>query len=221
MRTKRAFSATFAAWARTSSGSVIGRGRLGSGAVVRLATHDDIPAITEALVDAFADDPLAVWAMPSNRRRPAQSRRFYVQRLRTLLAEEMVFCDDARTGAALWAPHDRWRTSVAELARMRIWTRRSPVFLAGARQMEERHPEEPHYYLNILGVSPDAQGQGLGSQLLAPMLERCDREGVPAYLESSKERNLAFYGRHGFRVTGEMRFPRGGPPLWFMWRDPC
>ena len=51
------------------------------------------------------------------------------------------------------------------------------------------------------------------------MLERCDREGVGAYLESSKERNVAFYGRHGFRVTGETRFPRG-PRLWLMWRDP-
>jgi hypothetical protein len=51
------------------------------------------------------------------------------------------------------------------------------------------------------------------------MLDRCDSEGVGAFLESSKERNIAFYARHGFRVTSEVRFP-GGPPLWLMWRDP-
>ncbi len=54
---------------------------------------------------------------------------------------------------------------------------------------------------------------------MEPMLQRCDDEGVGAYLESSKERNVAFYGRHGFRVTRELRFPRG-PRLWLMWRDP-
>ena len=186
---------------------------------VRAATDEDVPALCEALARAFHDDPIGVWALPSERRRAAQSKRFYRERMRTLLEEEMVFCDEARTGAALWAPHDRWRAPLGELARMRIWTRRSHLFLAGAHRMEQAHPKEPHYYLNVLGVSPESQGQGLGSRLLAPMLERCDREGVPAYLESSKERNLAFYGRHGFRVTGDVTFPRG-PRIWAMWRDP-
>ena len=55
---------------------------------------------------------------------------------------------------------------------------------------------------------------------MAPVLERCDDEGVPAYLESSKEKNVPYYERHGFRVTGELRLPKDGPPLWAMWRDP-
>ena len=55
----------------------------------------------------------------------------------------------------------------------------------------------------ILGVEPDAQGQGLGSQVLRPMLDRCDSEGVPAYLESSKATNVPFYERHGFRNIEE------------------
>ena len=51
------------------------------------------------------------------------------------------------------------------------------------------------------------------------MLEACDRDEVPAYLESSKERNVAFYARHGFRVTEEIELPKG-PPVWLMWREP-
>jgi hypothetical protein len=51
------------------------------------------------------------------------------------------------------------------------------------------------------------------------VLDDCDRNEVGAYLESSKESNLAFYGRHGFRVTDELTLP-DGPVIWSMWRDP-
>jgi hypothetical protein len=55
--------------------------------------------------------------------------------------------------------------------------------------------------------------------MMAPVLEQCDRDGLGAYLESSAERNIDFYARHGFRVTDERRLPRG-PRLWPMWREP-
>ncbi len=54
---------------------------------------------------------------------------------------------------------------------------------------------------------------------MAPVLEECDRDGIPAYLESSRESNLAYYARFGFRVTGRLDLPRG-PRVWPMWRDP-
>lgn len=186
----------------------------------RVATPDDVPALSAALARAFFDDPVAEYALPSRRRRQAQLERFYVQRLRTLIPDELVFCDAGRTGGALWAAPDRWRTSLAEILRTRAFSHRTLHFLVGAHRVEAAHPEVPHYYLAVLGVSPDAQGRGLGSTVLRPMLDRCDAEGVPAYLESSKERNVGFYERHGFRVTGETTLPRGGPRMWFMWREP-
>jgi hypothetical protein len=54
---------------------------------------------------------------------------------------------------------------------------------------------------------------------MQPVLDTCDAEGIGAYLESSKESNVPFYERHGFRVTGEIVIP-DGPTLWAMWRDP-
>jgi ribosomal protein S18 acetylase RimI-like enzyme len=187
--------------------------------VVRLATPADVPQLAATLARAFDDDPVARYALPSARRRPGQQRRFFAGRLRTLLSDELVFCDEERRGAALWAPPDRWRTPLSELVRTRIVTTRLPLVLAGGVRLEHRHPRDPHLYLAVLGVDPSGQGRGLGSRLLAPGLERCDAEGVPAYLESSKERNVAFYGRHGFEVTGEVRMPLG-PPLWLMTRAP-
>ncbi len=59
-----------------------------------------------------------------------------------------------------------------------------------------------HCYLLFLGVEPGQQQQGIGSLLIKPVLKRADEEGLPCYLETMKEVNLAFYGKHGFRVGG-------------------
>jgi len=86
--------------------------------------------------------------------------------------------------------------------------------------VERRRPRGPHWYLATLGTDPPRQGRGVGSALLCDVLRRCDEEGLLAYLESSKERNVAFYRRHRFEVTGEIQVPGGGPRLWLMGREP-
>jgi len=91
--------------------------------------------------------------------------------------------------------------------------------LWGLGGVERLHPHETHFYLSVLGVDPACQRRGIGSRLLAPGLELCDREGVGAYLETARERNVVFYQRHGFRTTHEVVLPRG-PRLWLMWREP-
>src|SRR5205814_297309 len=91
--------------------------------------------------------------------------------------------------------------------------------LRGLSIVEKCHPEDPHFYLATLGTDPGHQGEGIGSALMQPVLSMCDQEGLGAYLESSKESNIAFYSRHGFRVTEEVRMPHG-PPVWLMWREP-
>jgi ribosomal protein S18 acetylase RimI-like enzyme len=97
---------------------------------------------------------------------------------------------------------------------------RTATVLGGLNRMEERHPSDPpHWYLFVLGTEPAAQGRGLGSSLLSHMLDRIDARGLPAYLESSNERNIALYARHGFGVTDEVAIPRG-PRIWPMWRGP-
>jgi hypothetical protein len=56
--------------------------------------------------------------------------------------------------------------------------------------------------------------------MLAEVLAGADADGVPAYLESSSERNLPLYERHDFRVVGELQALGHGPTIWRMWRDP-
>jgi ribosomal protein S18 acetylase RimI-like enzyme len=97
---------------------------------------------------------------------------------------------------------------------------RTASILGGLERMEARHPHDPpHWYLFILGTEQAAQGRGLGSALLDQGLARVDADGTSAYLESSNERNIALYGRHGFEMTNEVAIP-GGPRIWPMWREP-
>lgn len=83
--------------------------------------------------------------------------------------------------------------------------------------MAQYHPEEPHWYLSMIGVDPSRQGQGLGAALLKEGLKRCDAEGLPAYLESSSPKNVPLYERHGFEVIGLIK-PGDHPGLIPMYR---
>jgi GNAT superfamily N-acetyltransferase len=81
------------------------------------------------------------------------------------------------------------------------------------------HPQvEPHYYLSLLGTHPAHRGHGIGMKLLAETLALIDREGSPAYLESSHPANNARYARHGFEPLGEFALPDNGPAVTSMWR---
>ena len=76
-------------------------------------------------------------------------------------------------------------------------------------EMDSYHPEEPHWYLPLIGVEPNARGRGLGEALMRHALSRCDREKKVAYLESSNPRNISLYERHGFEVMGEIQVGLG------------
>ncbi len=194
--------------------------------VVRRASAADLPALAAMLARAFLDDPVASWAFPHAGARPRALERFQAIRLRQLIADDEIWTTDDLRCAALWAPPGGWRLGLrgdAQIFPCFMHPRliaRMPRAAVGWSLLERHHPRGPlHFYLAVLGTEPSAQGQGLGSAVLREVLDQCDRDGVAAYLESSKERNVDFYARHGFRLEGELRL-LGGPPVWPMWRDP-
>ena len=66
----------------------------------------------------------------------------------------------------------------------------------------------PHWYLSVLGVEPSQQGRGIGSTLLRDWLGQVDGDEMPAYLETDRRENVAFYARWG-RANGEGRCRNG------------
>ena len=126
-------------------------------------------------------------------------------------------------GAALWDPPGQWKTS--RIDELRAMPGLILAFGASLRRglevtelMKEAHPEEPHWYLAVIGSDPAVRGKGFGQALMQSRLDRCDAEHAPAYLESSNPDNVPYYQRFGFEVTGEIKLPDGGPSLVPMWR---
>jgi len=181
--------------------------------------------VARIAAEGFHDDPLMSWILPDEDRRPEQLRFVFGG-----LADDML--------------SGRGTVHLADEVSVSLW--RSPEFdhhgpvdedeassfLSGPFEPDElgrfgvlgeamgrNHPHEPHWYLNVVGTLPARRSRGLGAAVLQPVLDRCDAEGVPAYLESSNPRNLSLYFRHGFVETGEISLP-DGPSLIPMWRDP-
>jgi GNAT superfamily N-acetyltransferase len=190
---------------------------------VRKATDQDLQDLSQTLAEAFFTDPVFQWWIPKDDRRKEILPVFFrVIAEATLPGEELYTTEDA-VGAAVWMPPGG-QFSEDEMADL------APK-LAGAAEeyaetlfeflalMDEKHPVETHFYLFLLGTRPGWQSKGIGSAVMRVVLDRCDREGIPAYLEASSEGNKRLYLRHGFAVTEEIHL-RDAPPLWCMWRPP-
>jgi GNAT superfamily N-acetyltransferase len=184
------------------------------------------------LARSFDDSPLMVHCIPNDRRRPSILRSFFRAAIRDALPFENVFVArdaDRVLGAAVWLPPGRYPPSnLRQLRQMTGTFKLGPLApraiqpsLRYLRATEKAHPKATHWYLAVLGVDPEFQGRGLGGRLLQPVLEGADTEGVPVYLETDKERNLAFYARFRFGLVDTLH-PDGpaAPPEWTMWRDP-
>lgn len=190
---------------------------------VRRAHREDFRPLAAMLARAFYDDPITAWFYPNPERRLRYAQRFFAIRLRQLDGQRLTFTTADHSGVALWTAPGRWRENLREsLMLLPMMPALLPHIVRSTRavrEIERRHPALPHYYLSVIGTEPAQQGEGIGSALLAPVLHRCDAEGIAAYLECSKECNVAFYMRHGFSVTECVDLPEG-PPLWLMWRAP-
>lgn len=196
---------------------------------VRKARRTDVPALARVLGRAFHEDPVIGWLQPDPARRAAALPGFFGAMTRHHFMSgagvEIAESESGLCAAALWDPPGRWvqtpREQIAMVpAVLRAFRGRVGMSRALAEQMKAVHPDEPHWYLAIIGSDPEARGGGFGGALMRSRLDRCDAEGSPAYLESSNADNIAYYLRFGFTVTGEITIPDGGPTLWCMWRQP-
>ncbi|MGH8869444.1 MAG: GNAT family N-acetyltransferase [Actinomycetes bacterium] len=196
-----------------------------SSPAVRPATWPELPKLATALARAFQDDPVLAWIVPDPDGRRRVLPEFFGLVADTLQPYGRVYRDGLGSAGALWVPPGR--PVVQEDQAGAFAARAADIIGPDAERgaaisevIDAHHPNQPHAYLWYLGVAPEARNRGLGANMLAPMLARCDRDGTPAYLEATSVRSRAFYQRHGFAVVDALSVP-GGPPVWPMWREPA
>lgn len=187
--------------------------------MIRTGTQADVAAATSILVLAFAADPMTRWTWPDAETYlehfPGAVRAFGGA------AFDHGGAHLAEGGAALWHPPG---SGPDEEALGSLLQRTAPARIKGdiaaiLQQMGRYHPSEPHWYLPLIGVDPGQQRKGYGSELLRHALAACDRDGTPAYLESTNPENTRLYERHGFEVLGTIQVG-ASPPIFPMLRTP-
>ncbi|MGW1740269.1 GNAT family N-acetyltransferase [Nocardia sp. NPDC001965] len=188
---------------------------------VRFATAADTPRATRTLTRAFADYPWTrhTLAADDHELRLAAFQELFLTRIG--LPHGSVWVADDGDAVAVWT------TPATDAAA--VFTELAPRFaeLAGDRAaahsaaeaaLAPHRPTGPVWFLGAVGVDPARRGRGLGRAVIEPGLAAAERDGIPAFLETSTEANVRFYERLGFRVGAEVEIPDNGPRTWCMLR---
>jgi len=193
--------------------------------VVRLPA-ERLAEASALLARAFQDDPAWSWVLPNPKRRAALLPWLFQTGFE--IADAQVWTTDGDLlGVARWMPPGKpdvhvgamLRALIATPLRVREATNRFFAYGRAVEALRAQAVPEPHWYLAGIGVDPPFQRRGVGSALLGPGLAAAAAAGLPCALLTNSERNLPFYGHHGFEVVVEGRTPDDGPRAWMMRRS--
>jgi GNAT superfamily N-acetyltransferase len=198
------------------------------GVAIRTAGEGDRELIVRLLDEAFQDDPVSGWVFPGAEDRRAKHPGLMAAFTDIVLAAGRIDVTEDGSACALWLSmpadegHDDHGAEDEGPAQVReaVDPDNERIERIG-RLTAAIHPTgRAHAYLWMIGVAPGRQGEGLGTALIETVLDRCDREGLPAYLEASSARSRKLYERLGFEPAGPVLDLPDGPSMWPMWREP-
>ncbi|MEM9473169.1 MAG: GNAT family N-acetyltransferase [Pseudomonadota bacterium] len=189
---------------------------------IRTASVRDQESIVETITLGFASDPIARWIWPEASLYLKMMPDFVKAFGGKALEHNTAQVEEGHKAAALWLPPGTEPDGevidriFGETVRSGIAEDVADMFA----QMNACHPSaEACWYLPMIATDPAFVGQGVGSVLLKRGLQRCDKAGEIAYLESSNPRNISLYLRHGFEQIGEIQ-TGSSPKVFPMIRQP-
>ncbi len=193
---------------------------------IRQAEFGDVRELSLVLARAFEEDPFMSWLFPESKYRVKLAQawmRVEVENALEMDASWVSMISGEIVAGTIWSPPGRDLHESGTFNQ--LWylvlganPDRTSELAQGLSMIGSGHPEEPHFYLNTVGVQPSLAGQGHGGAIIRHTLNFADADGRPCYLESSSQRNIPLYERLGFEVKHEIALPNG-PTMWGMWRE--
>jgi GNAT superfamily N-acetyltransferase len=193
---------------------------------VRKAGPERVDDLAVVMGRALAVEPMIAWPFlgsdePDVERATALLRLL----LEVYVAAEVIWEDSDGHGCAAWIPPGQ-----IEIFESMDAATRGPVAEltddGGIRYdafwdwLGSHLPDEPCWFLDMVGVDPAHQGRGIGRALIQHGLDGVGHAPAPAFLETGTPSNVGYYERLGFRVVADEDAPNGGPHVWFMRREP-
>lgn len=189
--------------------------------LVSISNRAEADRVLSCLALGFAADPVMRWLYPEPTSFLADFPRVADLFGGRAFEHSAAYRNDDFTAAALWLPpgvHPDEEGLVACFEKT-VATDKLDRLFSLFEQMARYHPDEPCRHLAFIAVDPARQGKGLGAALLEEGLRHCDRDGIPAYLESTNPANLSLYRRYGFEQIGLIEAD-SAPSLFPMLRPP-
>lgn len=196
--------------------------------VIQLSQYTSESKLSVTLASAFKDDPITTY--PFGKFIPIDIEKRLTSVFDSVFKfaiskNTTIHCSADEKSVAIWFHDDGWKDKSDQLgvllSLMKLYRWNIFKFLKISDCMVKNHPKEPHLYLYFIGTHDNYKGKGMGSSVICKMLQRCDQEGLPVYLESSSKMNIPFYERHGFVVKHQLPgLPKHCPPFTAMWREP-
>lgn len=182
-------------------------------AEITVATPAERERVIESLVAAFPSDPVLRFLFPDENTYPAHAAAFFGHLFDKRVHRQSIWTIGGGASAAIWEPPAGGEPvagpdlPAGALARMREYD----------EAVHSALPDEPFWYLGVLGTHPASAGRRWGRAVMAAGLRRAAADGLPSILETSNPGNVEIYRRAGWEVVREVAAPL---PIWVMRRSP-
>lgn len=195
-----------------------------------LVEEKDLERLAEIAADAYQDYPLHNW-LTKGKYDPIVSRLIMQITLRTMTEDAVIYADsEEMNGFAAWLPFGFTGNKALPFL---LNGGLELIFHSGlgiigrlltyenyAMNLKKAFTDNYDWYLYNLSIRKDAQGKGIASKLMRPMLGFCDDEKMVAYLETNKESNVGLYRHYGFDLMKEEVIPQTTVTHYAMVRHP-
>ena len=198
--------------------------------------HSQIPAASEIAANAFESDPVFSYLTSDDPDLRFQALTWLTNRVMAYCKQyEHIYTTSDLQGVAAWLPPGEFSGQLRQQLKivlqlqlyklpMKVGWHRLRRWLNVLYTIERAHQQDmgnaPCWYLGLMVVHPAKQGQGIGSQLLQPILRRASDEGLPCYVVTFTGQAVRFYQRNGFEIAHKQQFASDAPSFWTLKRNP-